>query len=139
MDTSLLIRKGPWVVVGVVVGTMVAFNAALALFVNPRGDVAGGLMIGALIGQTFGYGTRLGYLKLWVRDGRVVRHEDRLIEVWNARQLGNDNVSVGDADLPFELENLERRRQEIPGDHLVTAVSIEIGGHLVDNHQRIVR
>lgn len=40
---------------------------------------------GALIGQTYGYGTRLGYLRLWVSDGKILEHEDRLIKVWSDR------------------------------------------------------
>lgn len=42
-------------------------------FVHPR--------TGTLIVQTYGYGTRLGYLKLQLRGGRVAAHTGELIEV----------------------------------------------------------
>jgi 5'-nucleotidase/UDP-sugar diphosphatase len=42
-------------------------------FVHPR--------TGTIIVQTYGYGTRLGYLKLKVEDGRVVAHEGELLKV----------------------------------------------------------
>ena len=38
---------------------------------------------GTLIVQTYGYGTRLGVLKLKVRDRRVVEHRGELLEVWS--------------------------------------------------------
>jgi 2',3'-cyclic-nucleotide 2'-phosphodiesterase (5'-nucleotidase family) len=36
---------------------------------------------GTLVVQTYGYGTRLGYLRLNVRDGKVTGHDGRLLEV----------------------------------------------------------
>ena len=36
---------------------------------------------GTLVVQTYGYGTRLGYLRLKVREGRVTAHDGRLLEV----------------------------------------------------------
>jgi 2',3'-cyclic-nucleotide 2'-phosphodiesterase (5'-nucleotidase family) len=36
---------------------------------------------GTLVLQTFGYGTRLGYLRLSLRDGRMTGHDGRLLEV----------------------------------------------------------
>ena len=38
---------------------------------------------GTRIVQTYGYGTRLGFLKLWVKDRKVVRHEGELLKVWS--------------------------------------------------------
>ena len=38
---------------------------------------------GTLIVQTYGYGTRLGSLKLWLQDRKVVRHEGELLKVWS--------------------------------------------------------
>ena len=38
---------------------------------------------GALLVQTYGYGTRVGFLDLVVRDGRVAAHEGRLEKVWS--------------------------------------------------------
>jgi len=36
---------------------------------------------GTLVVQTYGYGTRLGYLRVRARDGRVTTHDGRLLEV----------------------------------------------------------
>lgn len=38
---------------------------------------------GTLIVQTYGYGTRLGYLKLRFRGGKVISHEGELLKVWS--------------------------------------------------------
>ena len=38
---------------------------------------------GTLIVQTYGYGTRLGFLKLSLKDRKVVRHEGELLKVWS--------------------------------------------------------
>jgi 5'-nucleotidase/UDP-sugar diphosphatase len=38
---------------------------------------------GTIIGQTYGYGTRLGYLKLKVKDKKVVSHQGELLKVWS--------------------------------------------------------
>jgi 2',3'-cyclic-nucleotide 2'-phosphodiesterase (5'-nucleotidase family) len=40
---------------------------------------------GTLIVQTYGYGTRLGYLKLRLESGKVTGYEGRLIHVWSDR------------------------------------------------------
>src|SRR5215813_1697376 len=40
---------------------------------------------GTLIVQTYGYGTRLGYLKVRLQGGRVVSHEGELLKVWSDR------------------------------------------------------
>jgi 2',3'-cyclic-nucleotide 2'-phosphodiesterase (5'-nucleotidase family) len=40
---------------------------------------------GTLIVQTYGYGTRLGFLKLGLRERRIVRHEGELLKVWSDR------------------------------------------------------
>jgi 5'-nucleotidase/UDP-sugar diphosphatase len=39
-------------------------------------------LTGTIIVQTYGYGTRLGYLKLRLRGHRVAGHDGRLIKVW---------------------------------------------------------
>lgn len=52
-------------------------------FVNPK--------TGTLIVQTYGYGTRLGYLKVKVDGGKVVSHEGELLRVWSD-QLKPDPV-----------------------------------------------
>ena len=44
-------------------------------YVHPR--------TGTIIVQTYGYGTRLGYLKLRIRGGKVVGHEGELLKVWS--------------------------------------------------------
>ncbi|HWQ02995.1 MAG TPA: bifunctional UDP-sugar hydrolase/5'-nucleotidase, partial [Candidatus Nitrosotenuis sp.] len=44
-------------------------------FVHPK--------TGTLIVQTYGYGTRLGYLKLRLRGGKVASHEGELLKVWS--------------------------------------------------------
>lgn len=38
---------------------------------------------GALIVQTYGYGTRLGYLKLKIKDGKVDTYTGKLLKVWS--------------------------------------------------------
>ncbi len=40
---------------------------------------------GTLIVQTYGYGTRLGVLRLQLRDGRVASHAGELVTTWTAR------------------------------------------------------
>ena len=40
---------------------------------------------GTIIVQTYGYGTRLGYLKLFFDGERVTGHEGKLIKVWSDR------------------------------------------------------
>lgn len=44
-------------------------------YVNPK--------TGTLIVQTYGYGTRLGYLKLKLKDKKVVSHNGELLKVWS--------------------------------------------------------
>lgn len=43
-------------------------------YVHPR--------TGTIIMQTYGYGTRLGYLKLRLENGKVAAHEGRLLKIW---------------------------------------------------------
>ena len=38
---------------------------------------------GTIVVQTYGYGTRLGYLKLTVRDGKIVSHQGELVKTWS--------------------------------------------------------
>lgn len=40
---------------------------------------------GTLIVQTYGYGTRLGVLRLQLRDGRIASHAGELVTTWTAR------------------------------------------------------
>jgi 5'-nucleotidase/UDP-sugar diphosphatase len=55
-------------------------------FVHPK--------TGTLIVQTYGYGTRLGYLKLQLRDGKVVAHEGELRKVWSDRIVPDPVVAA---------------------------------------------
>ncbi len=55
-------------------------------FVHPK--------TGTLIVQTYGYGTRLGYLKLRLRDGKVVAHEGELQKVWSDRIVPDPVVAA---------------------------------------------
>lgn len=52
-------------------------------YVNPK--------TGTIIVQTYGFGTRLGYLKVKVNGGKVVSHEGELLKVWSD-QLEPDPV-----------------------------------------------
>ena len=47
---------------------------------------------GTLIVQTYGYGTRLGYLKLALKDRKVVRHEGELLKVWSDKLSPDPSV-----------------------------------------------
>lgn len=38
---------------------------------------------GSLIVQTYGYGTRVGYLKLHVKEGKIVSYKGELLKVWS--------------------------------------------------------
>src|SRR5204862_3275304 len=49
---------------------------------------------GTLIVQTYGYGTRLGYLKLRLREGKVVAHEGELKKVWSDRIVPDPVVAA---------------------------------------------
>jgi 2',3'-cyclic-nucleotide 2'-phosphodiesterase (5'-nucleotidase family) len=49
---------------------------------------------GTLITQTYGYGTRLGRLRLRVQDRKVVRHEIELLKVWSDRLPAHPEVSA---------------------------------------------
>jgi 5'-nucleotidase/UDP-sugar diphosphatase len=55
-------------------------------FVHPK--------TGTLIVQTYGYGTRLGYLKLRVKGGNVVSHEGELLKVWSDRLMPDPVVAA---------------------------------------------
>ena len=58
---------------------------------------------GTLIVQTYGYGTRLGFLKLWLKDRKLVRHEGELLKVWSDK-LPPD---------PAVVAKLERYRSQV--------------------------
>ena len=47
---------------------------------------------GALIVQTYGYGTRLGYIKLQVKDGKVISSKGELLKVWTAKYKPDPGV-----------------------------------------------
>ncbi|MCA1582393.1 MAG: bifunctional metallophosphatase/5'-nucleotidase [Acidobacteria bacterium] len=55
-------------------------------FVHPK--------TGTLIVQTYGYGTRLGFLKLSLRGGRVVAHRGELLKVWSDRIAPDRTVAA---------------------------------------------
>ena len=42
---------------------------------------------GTIIVQTYGYGTRLGYLKLFFDGEKVTRHEGKLLKVWSDKLM----------------------------------------------------
>jgi len=44
-------------------------------FVHPK--------TGTIIVQTYGYGTRMGYLKLTLKDRKVIAHQGELVKVWS--------------------------------------------------------
>lgn len=49
---------------------------------------------GTLITQTYGYGTRLGRIRLKVRDRRVVDHDGELLKVWSDQLPANAAVEA---------------------------------------------
>jgi 2',3'-cyclic-nucleotide 2'-phosphodiesterase (5'-nucleotidase family) len=49
---------------------------------------------GTLIVQTYGYGTRLGYLKLTLKNKKVVGHQGRLIKVWSDQVIPDAGVAA---------------------------------------------
>lgn len=67
-------------------------------FVHPK--------TGTLIVQTYGYGTRLGYLKLRVRDKKIVAHEGELLKVWSDR-LAPD---------PVVAAKMKRYNEQVAGE-----------------------
>lgn len=69
---------------------------------------------GTLIVQTYGYGTRLGFLKLSLQDRKVIRHEGELLKVWSDK-LSPDPVVVARLD-PY-------RRQVAPSIGEVVGVA----------------
>lgn len=48
---------------------------------------------GTLIVQTYGHGTRLGVLRLQLRDGRVASHTGELVTTWTARVTPDPDVA----------------------------------------------
>lgn len=48
---------------------------------------------GTVIVQTYGYGTRLGVLRLQLREGRVVSHAGELVTTWTARVAPDPDVA----------------------------------------------
>ncbi|HEV8118432.1 MAG TPA: bifunctional UDP-sugar hydrolase/5'-nucleotidase [Thermoanaerobaculia bacterium] len=49
---------------------------------------------GTLIVQTYGYGTRLGYLKLRMEGAKVVSHQGELLKVWSDRIVPDPAVAA---------------------------------------------
>ena len=47
---------------------------------------------GSLIVQTYGYGTRLGYLKVQVKDGKVITFKGELLKVWSDKYTPDAGV-----------------------------------------------
>ncbi len=81
-------------------------------FVHPK--------TGTLIVQTYGYGTRLGYLKLNLEDGKVVSHEGELLKVWSDRVKPD----------PVVAAKMDQYRRQVAG---------EIGEVLAEAKIRLVR
>jgi len=49
---------------------------------------------GTIIVQTYGYGTRLGYLRLNVKDGKISSHRGELLKVWSDQLQPDSNVEA---------------------------------------------
>lgn len=47
---------------------------------------------GSLIVQTYGYGTRLGYLKVQVKDGKIISSNGELLKVWSDKYIPDAGV-----------------------------------------------
>lgn len=68
---------------------------------------------GTIIVQTYGYGTRLGYLKLRLRGGRVAAHEGELLKIWS------DSIAPDSAVLAV-VERYKRETAPRSGDPVIT-------------------
>lgn len=68
---------------------------------------------GTIIVQTYGYGTRLGYLKLRLRDGKVSSHSGELIKTWT------DSIAPDGAVLSV-VERYKSETAPRSGDPVVT-------------------
>lgn len=55
-------------------------------FVHPK--------TGTLIVQTYGYGTRLGQLKLRIKDKKVISHSGELLKIWSDQLAPDPTVAV---------------------------------------------
>src|SRR5207249_768938 len=55
-------------------------------FVHPK--------TGTLIVQTYGYGTRLGYLKLRLKNRKIISHEGELLKVWSDQLVPDPDVAA---------------------------------------------
>ncbi|MDZ7638685.1 MAG: bifunctional UDP-sugar hydrolase/5'-nucleotidase [Bryobacterales bacterium] len=71
---------------------------------------------GAIITQTYGYGTRLGRIKLWLEGRKVKRHEVELLKVWSDRLPAHPAVSE-------RLEHFRARTAEQIGGPLGKATA----------------
>jgi 2',3'-cyclic-nucleotide 2'-phosphodiesterase (5'-nucleotidase family) len=49
---------------------------------------------GTIIVQTYGYGTRLGYLKLTIKNKKIVAHQGELVKVWSDRLTPDPAVAA---------------------------------------------
>lgn len=47
---------------------------------------------GSLIVQTYGYGTRLGYIKMQIKDGKVISSKGELLKVWSVKYKPDPGV-----------------------------------------------
>lgn len=68
---------------------------------------------GTIVVQTYGYGTRLGYLKLRLRDGKVSSHSGELMKTWT------DSIAPDSAVLAV-VERYKRETAPRSGDPVVT-------------------
>jgi 2',3'-cyclic-nucleotide 2'-phosphodiesterase (5'-nucleotidase family) len=75
---------------------------------------------GTIITQTYGYGTRLGRIRLKVRDRKVVSHDVELLKVWSDQ-------------LPEHAEVAARAA------HYRNVVSAQVGGTIGTAAERIIR
>ena len=82
------------------------------LFVHPK--------TGTLIVQTYGYGTRLGYLKLRLQGKEIISHEGELLKVWSDKLTPDTAVAA-------KVEYYKRK------------VAAEIGGVVGRSKVRLVR
>lgn len=68
---------------------------------------------GTIIVQTYGYGTRLGYLKLRLREGKVASHTGELLKMWT------DSIAPDSAVLAV-VERYKNETAPRSGDPVVT-------------------
>ena len=96
-----------------------------------------------LITQTYGYGTRLGRIRLSVKDRKVVRHDIELLKVWSDKLTPDPLVAVARESLPATRGRSDRcavRTCVAAGDAQVSSRSPTLGSLVVgrdaDPHRR---